>query len=99
MRDKKGLTFIALTIITLIVVGIVYATYSITKDSSEEESNGKIAYWAVDEITLMRIPQTGDLACFGCGETMCIDPIQGLEVVEESFDAYCDSNLNVVRSN
>ncbi|MBI2667870.1 hypothetical protein HYX17_03835 [Candidatus Woesearchaeota archaeon] len=53
--------------------------------------------WKTDSVTLMRIPETGDYQCFGCGRTMCIDPIPGLEDIEETQELHCDEDFNVVR--
>jgi len=52
--------------------------------------------WENDGVTLKKIPN-GDYACFGCGRTMCIDPISGLEDVEETESLHCDEDFNVIR--
>jgi len=52
--------------------------------------------WKTDGITMMRIPETGNLACFGCGATQCRDPIPTLEVVEETEEQHCTVTFEVV---
>ncbi len=52
--------------------------------------------WKTDGVTLKKIPDTGELACFGCGATMCIDPIPGLEEVEETLEQHCNQDFEIV---
>src|SRR3989344_8745418 len=52
--------------------------------------------WRTDDLTLMRIPETGELACFGCGATQCRDPIAGLDVVEETENQHCDEDFEII---
>lgn len=54
--------------------------------------------WKTDDVTLMRVPQTGELSCFGCGATICIDPTPGLEIIEETESQHCNENMEVVSS-
>lgn len=51
--------------------------------------------WKSDGITLMKIPETGSLACFGCGTTQCIDPAPSLEIVEETESLHCIDNFEI----
>jgi len=51
--------------------------------------------WKTDGITMMRIPETGNLACFGCGATECRDPIPTLEVVEETEEQHCTATFEI----
>jgi hypothetical protein len=53
--------------------------------------------WKTDGITMMRLSE-GNTACFGCGATQCIDPIPGLEVVEETEELHCTGTFEVVGS-
>jgi hypothetical protein len=54
--------------------------------------------WKTDGITMMRIPETGNLACFGCGATECRDPIPTLEVVEETEEQHCTATFEIEKS-
>jgi len=54
--------------------------------------------WKTDDVALKRIPESGELACFGCGATMCVDPISGLEEVEETPEQHCDQDFKIVSS-
>ena len=63
------------------------------------QANGKTFVqqvgWKNDGITLRIIPETGSVACFGCGATQCIDPLPTLEVVEETEEQHCTKNFEV----
>ncbi|MDP1694937.1 MAG: hypothetical protein Q8L34_05345 [Candidatus Woesearchaeota archaeon] len=52
--------------------------------------------WKTDGITLKKIPETGELACFGCGATQCRDPLPTLESVEETETMHCTDTFDVL---
>ena len=52
--------------------------------------------WKNDQIILMQNSETGEYACFGCGKTMCIDPIPIMEQVEETLERHCNDDFEIV---
>lgn len=51
--------------------------------------------WKTDGVILMKIPETGKLACFGCGAAQCIDPAPLLEEIEETESLHCTDNFEI----
>jgi hypothetical protein len=52
--------------------------------------------WRLDGVVLMRHESEGWFGCYGCGKTLCVDPVVGMEVVEETAERYCSSEFEVV---
>lgn len=65
------------------------------------KTNGKtftqtLPDWKADEVSMMRIPNSGQLACFGCGAFECKTPAPDLKLIEETPDRHCTENFEVV---
>lgn len=52
--------------------------------------------WKNDGVILMQNPETGEYSCFGCGKTICIDPIPIMKSVEETLERYCSGDFEVI---
>lgn len=52
--------------------------------------------WRIDGIILMQHETEGFYGCFGCNETLCIDPIIEMKTVLETVDRHCNSDFEVV---
>lgn len=56
----------------------------------------EVITWKNDGIILMQNSETGEYACFGCGKTICIDPIPIMKPVEETLEKYCSSDFEII---
>ena len=52
--------------------------------------------WRLDDIQLMQHETERFYGCFGCGATLCVDPIPEMKFVEETENRYCDNNFRVI---
>jgi len=85
MKIKK-LLIIGIIMILILLVGVFIVKFY-----------AKLSYsWEDDGIILMKNKETGEYACFGCGERMCIDPALVMEFVNETSSKYCYKNFKVV---
>lgn len=58
----------------------------------------EIPFWKLDGVILMQHESEGFYGCFGCGETICIDPIQEMKSVLETEERYCNENFEIVEN-
>jgi len=54
--------------------------------------------WRLDGVELMQHETEGFYGCFGCGETICIDPIQEMKLVSETEERYCNEDFQIVEN-
>lgn len=55
-------------------------------------------FWRFDQIDLRQHETEKYYGCFGCGATICIDPIPEMKAVNETEDRYCNSEFEVIES-
>jgi len=92
--EKKWIWVIVILILLVFGFG---TTTMLTNRNSRTIDTGTIG-WEDDGIVLMQHETEGDLGCFGCGETLCVDPIPEMELVEETIDRYCESDFTIVEN-
>jgi len=93
--SKKRIIIWTLIIAFIIFIGFLLNSFLIIKATQTT----KEPYWEDDGIFLLREVGTGELHCFGCGLSLCIDPAPiGLEEVKESFEIYCNNEFEVVKT-
>jgi len=49
-----------------------------------------------DGIFLMQHETEGFFGCFGCGKTICVDPVAEMKQVQETQERYCTEDLEIV---
>lgn len=55
--------------------------------------------WRNDGISLARVKGTGEYACFGCNERLCVDPLlDAIEFVDETENLRCTGDFEVVKN-
>lgn len=52
--------------------------------------------WRLDSIELRQHETDLFYGCFGCGATLCVDPIPEMKFVEETEERYCSENFEVI---
>lgn len=77
-------------------VGESYPRQCIHKGKVFTEFIEGVEYWKQDGIFLTQNSETGEYACFGCGKTMCIDPILIMKPVEETPKRYCNEDFEII---
>jgi hypothetical protein len=62
-----------------------------------EELAGEVYDWQDDGVSLAIVKETGEYACFGCNNVLCVDPVlDGIEWEEEIRARYCSDEFEVV---
>jgi hypothetical protein len=57
---------------------------------------GIIEDWERDGIILMENKKTGEYACFGCNNVLCVDPAPTMQFVAETERRYCSNEFEVI---
>ena len=84
--------------IIIILVLAVAGFFLLGNNSSEAEVNDFDDALKLDGVVLMQHESEGFYGCFGCGNTVCIDPIQEMKSVSETEERYCNSDFEVVEN-
>ena len=79
----------AVTILSFLIAG---CSAPIGDDTTTQD----LPEWKTDGVILMQSPETGQVNCFGCSGGLCADPVQGLEVIEETEEQHCTGSFDVV---
>jgi len=82
----------------LVLIVLSYNAINIIKGTQTTEPR-PIEDWREDGIILMQNQKTGEYACFGCSDRLCIDPAPVMQPVEETQERYCNSNFKLVENN
>jgi len=88
LMKKNVIIAIVISIIVILVLVLLIILLG--------DRNNEYTLWEEDGIILMQDQSEGSYRCFGCGETLCIDPSPEMVLVTETPERYCDDNFDLV---
>lgn len=88
---KKEMITVIVIVLSLIIGFFLF-------NSSESEINDLDESWKLDGVELRQHESEGFYGCFGCGETLCIDPILEMKSVPETEERYCNADFEVIEA-
>jgi hypothetical protein len=96
MRWTK--VFLAICLVLAILAVLVFNGMAMAKEFHSVKGCCRfdLNEWESDGIVLMKHERDGYYGCFGCGENLCVDPISGMILVEESFERHCGLDFKIV---
>ena len=107
MINKKLIVLVAVVLVALaaFVILLQGGQVSIDQGTNDQGSTDQdladqvvpsYTEWRTDDVVLMSDSTTESFGCYGCGETQCIDPTPGLELVDETEEQHCNGNFNFI---